>query len=148
MPERARLIGINHVALEVGDLQAALDLYRRLFDFELRGYSQRMAFLEMGDQFLAVSEGRSQGPDDDRHFGLVVDDEEAVRAAVTAAGLEHRRSLGGGVRFRDPWGNNFEVVGYARIQFERTPGVKRALGIDGLEKTEGARREIADKGMN
>jgi len=147
MPERARLIGINHVALEVGDLQAALDLYRRLFDFELRGYSQRMAFLEMGDQFLAVSEGRSQGPDDDRHFGLVVDDEEAVRAAVAEAGLEHRRSLGGGVRFRDPWGNNFEVVGYRRIQFERTPGVKRALGIEELEKTQDAQREIAEKGM-
>src|SRR3954451_19866669 len=143
----ARLIGINHVALEVGDLQAALDLYRRLFDFELRGYSQRMAFLEMGDQFLAVSEGRSQGPDAARHFGLVVDDEEAVRAAVAEAGLEHRRSLGGGVRFRDPWGNNFEVVGYRRIQFERAPGVKRALGIEELEKTQDAQREIAEKGM-
>jgi lactoylglutathione lyase len=147
MPERARLIGINHVALEVGDLQAALDLYRRLFDFELRGYSRRMAFLEMGDQFLAVSEGRSQAPDDDRHFGLVVDDEEAVRAAVAAAGLEHRRSTGGGVRFRDPWGNNFEVVGYSRVQFDRTPGVKRMLGIEGLEKTADAQREIAGKGM-
>ena len=147
MADRARLIGINHVALEVGDLQAALDLYRRLFDFELRGYSKRMAFLEMGDQFLAVSEGRSQGPDDDRHFGLVVDDEEKVRAAAEEAGLDHRRSMGGGVRFRDPWGNNFEVVGYSRIQFERTPGVKRALGIEGLEKTDAAAREIAGKGM-
>jgi catechol 2,3-dioxygenase-like lactoylglutathione lyase family enzyme len=147
MPERARLIGINHVALEVSDLQAALDLYRRLFDFELRGYSKTMAFLEMGDQFLAVSQGRHQGPDDGRHFGLVVDDEEAVRAAADAAGLEHRRSMGGGVRFRDPWGNNFEVVGYQRIQFDRVPGVKRALGIEGLEKTEGARREIEEKGM-
>jgi lactoylglutathione lyase len=147
MADRARLIGINHVALEVGDLRAALDLYRRLFDFELRGYSERMAFLEMGDQFLAVQEGRTQGPDDGRHFGLVVDDEEAVRAAADASGLEHRRSLGGGVRFRDPWGNNFEVVGYQRIQFDRVPGVKRVLGIEGLEKTEGARREIEEKGM-
>jgi len=147
MPDRARLIGINHVALEVSDLRAALDLYRRLFAFELRGYSRRMAFLEMGDQFLALSEGRSQGPDDDRHFGLVVDDEEAVRAAVAEAGLEHSRSLGGGVRFRDPWGNNFEVVGYRRIQFDRTPGVKRMLGIEDVEKGEDARREIADKGM-
>ena len=147
MPERARLIGINHVALEVGDLEAALDLYRRLFDFELRGRSRGMAFLEMGDQFLAVSAGRSQSPDDERHFGLVVDDEEAVRAAVDAAGLEHRRSLGGGVRFRDPWGNNFEIVGYSRIQFERTPGVKRKLGIESLSKTEAARREIEEKGL-
>jgi catechol 2,3-dioxygenase-like lactoylglutathione lyase family enzyme len=147
MPGRARLIGINHVALEVGDLEAALDLYRRLFDFELRGYSPSMAFVEMGDQFLAISEGRSQGPDDDRHFGLVVDDEEAVRAAVDAAGLEHRRSVGGGVRFRDPWGNNFEAIGYPRIQFERTPGVKRKLAIEGLAKTEAARREIEENGL-
>jgi catechol 2,3-dioxygenase-like lactoylglutathione lyase family enzyme len=148
MSDRARLIGINHVALEVGDLRAALDLYRRLFDFELRGYSKTMAFLEMGDQFLAVSQGRSQAPDDGRHFGLVVDDEEKVRAAAEEAGLDHRRSMGGGVRFRDPWGNNFEVVGYHRIQFDRTPGVKRVLGIEDLSKNEAARREIAEKGMD
>jgi catechol 2,3-dioxygenase-like lactoylglutathione lyase family enzyme len=148
MPDRARLIGINHVALEVGDLKAALDLYGRLFDFELRGYSRTMAFLEMGDQFLALSEGRSQPPDDGRHFGLVVDDEEKVRAAVAEAGLDHRRSMGGGVRFKDPWGNNFEVVAYQRIQFERTPGVKRALGIEALEKNDAAHREIAEKGMS
>jgi lactoylglutathione lyase len=147
MPDRARLIGINHVALEVGDLKAALELYRRLFDFELRGYSAKMAFLDMGDQFLAVTEGRSQGPDVHRHFGLVVDDEAAVAAAVAEAGLEHSRSFGGGVDFRDPWGNNFQAVGYRRIQFERTPGVKRVLGIEDLEKTDGARREIAEKGM-
>jgi lactoylglutathione lyase len=148
MSDRARLIGINHVALEVSDLPAALDLYRRLFDFELRGYSKTMAFLEMGDQFLAVSQGREQGPDHNRHFGLVVDDEEKVRAAVDAAGLKHRRSMGGGVRFRDPWGNNFEVVGYQRIQFDRVPGVKRVLGIEDLSKNEDARREIAEKGMD
>jgi lactoylglutathione lyase len=148
MADRARLIGINHVALEVSDLRAALDLYGRLFDFELRGYSKTMAFLEMGDQFLAVSQGRSQGPDIGRHFGLVVDDEEKVRAAAEEAGLQHRRSMGGGVRFRDPWGNNFEVVGYDRIQFDRTPGVKRMLGIEDLEKSADARREIAEKGMD
>jgi lactoylglutathione lyase len=148
MPDRARLIGINHVALEVGDLKAALDLYSRLFDFELRGYSKTMAFLEMGDQFLAVSHGRAQPPDDHRHFGLVVDDEEKVRAAVAEAGLEHHRSMGGGVRFKDPWGNNFEVVAYQRIQFERAPGVKRVLGIEALEKNDSARREIAEKGMD
>ena len=78
----ARLVGINHVALEVGDLDAALDLYGRLFDFELRGRVRAMAFIDMGDQFLALAEGRRQGPDDDRHFGLVVDDREAVRSAL------------------------------------------------------------------
>jgi lactoylglutathione lyase len=142
----ARLIGINHVALEVGDVEAALELYARLFDFELRGRAGRMAFVDMGDQFLALSEGRTQEPDAGRHFGLVVDDREVVRAAATRAGLEVSR--GRSVRFRDPWGNQFEVVDYADIQFERTPGVKRKLGIEGLEKSAAARREIAERGLD
>src|SRR5215208_6563730 len=103
----ARLVGINHVALEVGDLDAALDLYGRLFSFELRGRVPGMAFLDLGDQFLAVAEGRRQPPDEGRHFGLVVDDREAVRAALAEAGIEPRP--GRGLRFADPWGNNFEI---------------------------------------
>lgn len=142
----ARLVGINHVALEVGDVDAALALYGRLFDFELRSRSERAAFIDMGDQFLAISEGRTQGPDDGRHFGLVVDDKEAVRAAVEAEGLE-LVGIGHRLDFMDPWGNRIEVVGYADIQFERVPPVKRKLGIEGLEKTERARREIADRGL-
>ena len=141
----ARLVGINHVALEVGDVEAALALYARLFDFEVRGRAGRSAFIDMGDQFLALSEGRTQAPDAQRHFGLVVDDREAVRAAARAAGLEV--SSGRSVRFRDPWGTQFEVVDYADIQFERAPGVKRRLGIEGLEKSDAARREIADRGL-
>jgi lactoylglutathione lyase len=142
----ARLIGINHVALEVGDLEAALALYGRLFSFELRGRAGRSAFIDMGDQFLAISEGRTQGPDDARHFGLVVDDKEAVRAAVQAEGLP---LVGQGHRldFLDPWGNRIEVVAYADIQFERVPPVKRKLGIEDLGKTEKARREIAERGL-
>ena len=120
MPDPARLIGINHVALEVGDVDAALDLYGRLFTFSLRGRAGRMAFIDMGDQFLAIAEGRRQGPDEGRHFGLVVDDKEAVRAAVEREGLEVVR--GRGLDFLDPWGNRFEVVDYRDIQFERTPG--------------------------
>ena len=143
---RARLVGINHVALEVGDLEAALELYGRLFSFELRGRAPGMAFLDMGDQFLAIAEGRTQGADDSRHFGLVVDDKEAVRAAVVAEGLP---LVGQGHRldFMDPWGNRIEVVAYADIQFERVPAVKRKLGIESLGKTERARREIADRGL-
>jgi lactoylglutathione lyase len=142
----ARLIGINHIALEVGDLEAALELYGRLFDFELRGRGSRMAFIDMGDQFIALSEGRTQEPDAHRHFGLVVDDKEAVRAAAEREGLE---LLGGrGLNFRDPWGNYFQVVAYGDVQFERTPGVKRKLGIDGLEKSDAARREISDRGLD
>lgn len=142
----ARLVGINHVALEVGDLEAALELYGRLFGFELRGRGPGQAFIDMGDQFLAISEGRTQGPDDGRHFGLVVDDKEAVRAAIEAEGLQ-LVGIGHRLDFLDPLGNRIEVVAYADIQFERVPPVKRKLGIEGLEKTEKARREIADRGL-
>jgi lactoylglutathione lyase len=141
-----RLIGINHVALEVGDLDAALALYGRLFEFELRGRVGRMAFVDMGDQFLAIAEGREQGPDDGRHFGLVVDDKEAVRAAVAAEGLS-MVAAPPKLDFLDPWGNRFEIVAYADIQFERAPGVKRKLGIEDLGKTERARAEIAERGL-
>ena len=143
----ARLVGINHVALEVGDLDAALELYARLFSFELRGRSPGMAFIDIGDQFLAIAEGRSQPADDSRHFGLVVDDKEAVRAAVVAEGLP---LVGQGHRldFLDPWGNRIEVVGYADIQFERVDPVKRKLGIGGLAKTDTARQEIAARGLS
>jgi lactoylglutathione lyase len=143
----ARLVGINHVALEVGDIDAALELYGRLFSFELRGRGRGMAFIDIGDQFLALSEGRAQAPDDTRHFGLVVDDKEAVRAAVQAEGLP-LVGIGHRLDFLDPWGNRIEVVGYADIQFERVPPVKRKLGIEALGKTEKARREIADRGLS
>jgi lactoylglutathione lyase len=145
MPDPARLIGINHVALEVGDVDAALDLYGRLFTFSLRGRAGRMAFIDMGDQFLAVAGGRRQGPDDGRHFGLVVDDKEAVRAAVEREGLE--AVPGRGLDFLDPWGNRFEVVDYRDIQFERTDGVKRKLGVEGLEKRSAALDEIRSRGL-
>jgi catechol 2,3-dioxygenase-like lactoylglutathione lyase family enzyme len=145
MPERARLIGINHVALEVGDLEAALEFYGRLFDIELRGRVPGMAFIDMGDQFIALSEGRTQPPDDARHFGLVVDDREKVRRLLEETEAEVMR--GRGLNFRDPWGNYVQVVDYSDIQFERAPGVKRALGIEDLSKTEAARQEIADKGL-
>ncbi len=138
----ARLVGINHVALEVGDLDAALEFYGRLFDFELRGRVRGMAFIDLGDQFLAFSEGRRQGPDDERHFGLVVDDREAVRAAMAAAGVEPD----GDLRVRDPWGNIVEIVDYRSIQFSKTDGVLSGMGLS-LEKTEDARRELSEKGL-
>ena len=141
---QARLVGINHVALEVGDLDAALALYGSLFAFELRGRVPGMAFLDIGDQFLAVSEGRRQGPDDGRHFGLVVDDREAVRAALKEAGIEPHG--GRGLRFTDPWGNQIEVVQYGDIQFTKAPEVLEGMGLGELEKSESARRELAEKG--
>ena len=143
--DRARLIGINHVALEVGDLDEALALYGRLFEFELRGRSHGMAFIDMGDQFLALAERANAEPDASRHFGLVVDDIEVARAAVEREGLEIVGSRG--LTFLDPWGNQVQVVDYRRIQFERTAGVRRKLGIDGLAKDDSALAEIADRGL-
>jgi lactoylglutathione lyase len=143
--DRPRLLGINHVALEVGDLDEALDFYGKLFEFELRGRIPGMAFVDMGDQFLALSEGRSQPPDSDRHFGLVVDDKEATRRALEEVGAE--LLPGRGLDFRDPWGNHVQVVQYADIQFSKTAEILRGMGVDRLEKSERARQELAEKGL-
>ena len=142
---RARLVGFNHVALEVGDIEEALAFYGRLFTFELRGKSNTMAFIDLGDQFIALQKGRSQSADDGRHFGLVVDDKEVARKALKAAGVA---LLGGPfLDFRDPWGNRIEIVGYDNIQFSKAPNVLRGMGLVHLTKNEKARKELADKGM-
>jgi lactoylglutathione lyase len=142
----ARLVGINHVALEVGDVDEALAWYGQVFAFELRGRPRpNMAFVEMGDQFLALSAPREQPPDDDRHFGLVVDDKDAVRAALERAGAEIVPTRG--LRFVDPWGNNVEVVQYDQVQFSKADAVLRGMGLFDLDKTEEARAELRDKGL-
>ena len=145
MTPRARLVGINHVALEVGNLEEALSLYGKLFDFELRGRVRGMAFIDIGDQFIALAEGRSQPPDESRHFGLVVDDREAVRAALEEMGAEILP--GRGLDFRDPWGNRVQIVEYAEVQFTKAPEILRGMGLEGLEKNPEARRELNEKGL-
>ncbi|HEX8743789.1 MAG TPA: VOC family protein [Thermoleophilaceae bacterium] len=145
MSERARLVGINHVALEVGDLEEALAFYARVFEFELRGRVPGMAFLDMGDQFLALAEGREQPPDPERHFGLVVDDREAARRALEEAGVEVLP--GRGLDFRDPWGNRVEVVEYGDVQFTKAPAVAAAMGVDALEKSGATLAEMREKGL-
>jgi lactoylglutathione lyase len=142
---RARLVGINHVALEVGDIDQALEFYGSIFEFSLRGRGPSMAFLDMGDQFIAISRGRTQPPDDHRHFGLVVDDREAVRAALQEQGLDVAPE--GSVDFSDPWGNHIQVVDYRDIQFAKTPAALRAVGAEQLVKRPGARREMGAKGL-
>jgi catechol 2,3-dioxygenase-like lactoylglutathione lyase family enzyme len=143
----ARLVGINHIALEVGDVDDALAWYGRFFEFELRGRAgARMAFIDMGDQFIALAGGRSQPADESRHFGLVVDDKEAVRAALQDAGVSVRPS--GSLDFHDPWGNHVQVVDYRDIQFSKTQAVLRAMRLDGLGKSDAAQREIRDRGLS
>ena len=142
----ARLVGINHIALEVGDVQDALDWYGRFFEFELRGrHGSRMAFIDMGDQFIALSAGRTQPPDESRHFGLVVDDKEAVRSALADGGVAV--SASGGLDFDDPWGNHVQVVDYREIQFTKAPSVARAMKIEGLQKSESALEELRARGL-
>ncbi len=143
--DKARAIGINHVALEVADIDAALEFYGRLFDFTLRGRGDRSAFIDLGDQFIALFEGESDAGDVGRHFGLVVDDPGKVRRKLEEMGVEI--IAGPGVDFHDPWGNYWQMVTYGKIQFMKTPAVMRAMGIDGLEKTEVAQREIAERGF-
>jgi lactoylglutathione lyase len=140
-----RLVGINHVALEVGSVDDALAFYGRIFDLELRGRAGRMAFIDMGDQFIALSEGRTQPPDRARHFGLVVDDKEATRQAIINAGVEPQP--GRGLDFLDPWGNHIQVVDYRDVQFTKTPEVLRGMALDGLDKSDQALAELREKGL-
>src|ERR1700732_3395758 len=142
---KPRAIGFKHVALEVGDIEDALTFYCRIFDFQLRGKSKTMAFIDLGDQFIALQAGRKQAADDSRHFGLVVDDKEAARAALKAAGIKPIN--GPFLDFRDPWGNRIEIVGYDNIQFTKAPNVLRGMGLTQLTKNEKAKKELAEKGM-
>src|SRR5438067_7077361 len=141
-----RLVGINHVALEVGDLDEALTWYGRFFEFELRGRAgARMAFIDMGDQFIALASGRTQPPDGARHFGLVVDDMEAVRERLRQDGIPVPAA--GSLDFTDPWGNHVQVVDYRDIQFTKAPEILRGMKLDGLSKSEQAIQELSEKRM-
>jgi predicted enzyme related to lactoylglutathione lyase len=139
---RAKLVGINHVALEVGNVEEALEFYGRIFELSLRGRAGRMAFVDIGDQFIALAEGRRQEPDDHRHFGLVVDDRDRALEAAREAGADVR-----GNRIRDPWGNNLEVVAYEDVQFTKAPEILQGMGHEALGKTEKAREELRAKGL-
>jgi lactoylglutathione lyase len=141
---KARALGINHVVLEVGDLDAALEFYSAIFDFKLRGKSDHNAFIDLGDQFIQLSLGKTQGADDKRHFGFVVDHREPVRRALEQLGIT---SINDRLNFRDPWGNRIEVVPYDDIQFTKAPQVLKGMGVSALEKTSNAIEELKKKGM-
>ena len=142
---KARAVGFNHIAIEVGDIDEALSFYGQLFEFRLRGRSKDSAFIDLGDQFLALQKGRRQPADDGRHFGLVVDDKESVRAALAAAGV--KPLPGRFLDFLDPWGNRIEIVGYDNIQFTKAQHVLRGMGLSHLSKNKQALNELKDKGM-
>jgi lactoylglutathione lyase len=142
-----RLVGINHIALEVGDIDEALEFWRSIFgDLELRGHGRQMAFIDLGDQFIALARGRPQPPDRARHFGLVVDDKEAVRERLRELGIQV--SSGRSLDFDDPWGNQIQAVDYRDVQFTKTPEVLRAMDLEGLEKSESAKEELRAKGIS
>lgn len=142
---KPRLVGLNHVALEVGDVEAALAFYRKIFSFELRGRSDGHAFIDMGDQFIALVETTSPHSDRHRHFGLVVDDRSQVRDLARAAGATLLE--GAFLDFLDPWGNRIEVVQYRDVQFSKTPAVLQGMQLADLDKSDDARKQLADKGI-
>lgn len=142
----SRVVGMNHVALEVDSIDEALAFWERLFGpVRLRGRLRRMAFIDMGDQFVALAEPRTQPRDVHRHVGIVVDDKEAVRVAAVAAGIEV--SPPPALDVHDPWGNLLQVVDYREIQFTKAPEILVSMGLGGLEKTEAALAELRSKGV-
>ena len=145
MKKKAQALGINHVVLEVDDLDEALKFYGRLFQFNLRGRNDHNAFIDLGDQFIQLRLGRTQAPDGARHFGFVVDDREPVREALEEMNVE---LLERGMNFRDPWGNRIEVVPYDDIQFTKAPNILRGMKVEGLKKTPEALQELSEKGMS
>ena len=145
MADRARLVGFNHVALDVGNVEEALEFYGRIFEFELRGRGRGMAFIDAGDQFFAISEGGDGEARGHRHVGLVVDDKRAVRRALREAGVE--LLPGRGVEFLDPWGNHWQVVQYSDIQFTKAPEILAGMGLGHLKKTEDALGQLRRKGL-
>ena len=142
---KARAVGINHIALEVGDIDEALEFYGRFLDFDIQSRSETAAFIYFGDQFINFSRGRRQGPDDDRHFGIAVDDKELVRRTLAEMGVELLD--GRFLDFLDPWGNRVEITTYTNIQFSKADHVLRGMGLEHLKKTDHAIEELRRKGM-
>ena len=143
--KKANAVGINHIALEVGDIDDALAFYGSFLNFELKSKSENAAFIYFGDQFINFAKGRSQAPDDKRHFGIAVDDKELVRETLKLMGVEVLP--GRFLDFLDPWGNRVEITTYQNIQYTKAPGVLKGMGLEDLDKTDQAKKELAEKGM-
>jgi lactoylglutathione lyase len=145
MADRAKLIGFNHVAIEVGNIEEALEFYGRLFEIELRGRGPRMAFIDAGDQFIALAEGENSSHAEYSHIGMVVDDRRVVRRALKEMGVEIMP--GRGLDFLDPWGNHWQVVDYSEVQFTKAPEILKGMGHESLKKSEKALEDLRRKGL-
>ena len=143
--KKARALGINHVVLEVDDLDQALEFYGALFEFTLRGKSEHNAFIDLGDQFIQLTLGRSQSADTKRHFGFVVDDRDAVRRSMEKLGI---KSINDRLNILDPWGNRIEIVPYDDCQFTKAAHILKGMAVDAPAKTANAIEELKKKGMS
>lgn len=142
---KAKAVGINHVALEVGDIGEALEFYGRFLDFEIESRSDNAAFIYFGDQFINFALGRNQAPDENRHFGIAVDDKELARRTLEGMGVQF---LGGRfLDFLDPWGNRVEITTYVNIQYTKADHVLAGMGLAHLQKTPEALAELRAKNM-
>ena len=142
---KATAIGINHVALEVGNIAEALAFYGRILNFTITSQSENAAFIYFGDQFINFAQGRTQGPDEKRHFGIAVDDKELVRDTL----IEMDVTLLGGrfLDFLDPWGNRVEITTYTNIMFSKSTAVLRGMDMDHLQKTDESLAELDKHGL-
>jgi len=145
--KKAKAVGINHIALEVGNIAEAIDFYSGFLDFEIQSQNEKAAFIYFGDQFINFSQGRTQGPDDERHFGIAVDDKELARKTLEDMGVEFLSSHKKFLDFLDPWGNRVELTTYVKIQYTKADHVLRGMGLEHLTKTEGALKELGKKNM-
>jgi len=143
--KKAKAVGINHVALEVGDIDEALKFYGGFIDFELESRSETAAFIYFGDQFINFAKGRTQAPDNARHFGIAVDDKDLARETLEGMGIKFLDSRF--LDFLDPWGNRVEIVTYAKIQYTKADHVLKGMGLGHLKKTDGALAELRQKNM-
>ena len=144
-PKKARAVGINHIALEVGNIDEALEFYGTFLDFEITRHSETAAFIYFGDQFINFALGREQGPDEKRHFGIAVDDKDLARETLEGMGITFLD--GRFMDFLDPWGNRVEITTYTNIQFSKADHVLRGMGLGHLEKTEHAVEELRKRNL-
>ncbi len=145
IPTKATAIGINHIALEVGNIAEALAFYGSFLNFTITSQTEDAAFIYFGDQFINFAKGRTQASDEKRHFGIAVDDKELVRNTLTQMDVT---LLGGQfLDFLDPWGNRIEITTYTNIMFSKTTAILRGMDMDHLQKTDQALGQLNKHGL-